>query len=54
MITDNKKWHYLVVKSLSALFRRKTVSIQKIKTEIEQKINLKSIKTYVKIMIIAI
>ena len=25
MITDNKKWHYLVVKSLSALLRGKTL-----------------------------
>ena len=24
MITDDKKWHYLAVKSLSALFRRIT------------------------------
>ena len=24
MITDRKKWHYLLVKSLSALFRGKT------------------------------
>ena len=46
MVTDNKIWHYLAVKKLPALFCNITSS--------GQKINLNSIKLYVKIMSIAI
>ena len=59
MITDGEKWHYLAVKSLSALFREITGNnhgdvyclncFQSYTTEI----NLKTIKTVVRIMIIA-
>ena len=57
MITDGKKWHYLAVKSLSALFRGVTskhvgdfiTSI--VFTHIVQKINLKNMRKYVMIMI---
>ena len=40
MITDGKKWHYLVVKKLFALLRRTTSNVF---THLEQKINLKNI-----------
>ena len=60
MITDGEKWHYLAVKSLSALFRRITGNnngdfyclncFQSYTTENK----LKSIKKYVKIVIIVI
>ena len=59
MITDSEKWHYLAVKSLSALFRGITRNnngdfyclncFQSYTT----KIDLKSIKTCARIMIIA-
>ena len=59
MITDGEKWNYLAVKSLSALFREITDNnhgefyclncFQSYTTEI----NLKTIKTFVRIMIIA-
>ena len=55
MITDGEKWHYLAVKSLSALFRGITSKhvgdFYCVHTE--QEINLKSIKKYMGIMIIA-
>ena len=43
VITDGKKWHYLAVKSVSALFRRIT----------SKNVFTHFIKKYVKIMIIA-
>ena len=59
MITDGEKWHYLVVKSFPALFRRIASKHGRdfyclilFFFHIEQKINLKSIKQYVRIMII--
>ena len=58
MITDGKKWHYLAVKSLSALFRGITSNNNgefyslNVFTHIEQKINFKNMKKYVMIMII--
>ena len=58
MISDSEKWHYLAIKSLSALFRGITsnnnlefyclICFHSFATE-----NLKRIKKYVKIMIIA-
>ena len=55
MITDGEKWHYLAVKRLSALFRGITSKhvgdFYCVHTE--QEINLKSIKKYMGIMIIA-
>ena len=59
MITDGKKWHYLAVKKLSTLFRGITSNNNgdfyciNCPTHSEQKIYSKSIKAYVKIMIIA-
>ena len=59
MIIDGEKWHYLPVKSLSALFRGITGNNNGdfyyliVSNQILQKINLKSIKKYVRIMIIA-
>ena len=58
MITDGKKWHYLTVKILYALLKR--ISSNHVGdfyclivfTRTEQKINLKSMKEYVMIMII--
>ena len=58
MITDGKKWHYLTEKSLSILFRGITSNhmgdfiAQIVFILTLQKINLKSIVMYVKIMII--
>ena len=57
MITDGKKWHYLTVKSLSALLRG-TISNHKEDFyclncfhSYSAKINLKNMKEYVMIMI---
>ena len=60
MITDNKKWHYLIVKCLSALFGGKNSKnngdfyckncLHSYRTENK----LKAMKMYVKIMIIPI
>ena len=58
MISDNEKWHYLAVKSLSVLFRRILSNNNGefycliFFMHLEQKINLKNMKMYVKIMII--
>ena len=60
MITDGKKWHYLAVKSLTALLKGITSKHRgdfyclNCFVHILQKINLKVIKRYVKIMIIAV
>ena len=60
MIIDNKKWHYLAVRKLSALFRGKTLKNNvdliclNCFTHIEQKINLKSMEIYAKIMNITV
>ena len=55
MIPDGKKWHYFSVKSLSALFRRKTSKHQE---ELFQSYTtenkLKKTKKYVRMMIIAL
>ena len=59
MITDGKKWHYLAVKSLSALFRGITSKHEgdlyclNCFCSYSAENKLKSIKKYVKIMIIA-
>ena len=60
MITDGKKWHYLAVKLLPVLLKRITSKrdgdfycLNCFHSYI-QKINLKSMKMYVKIIIIAI
>ena len=59
MITDGEKWHYLPVKSLSALFKKITGNNNgdfyclNCFQHILQKISLKSIKKYARIMIIA-
>ena len=59
MIIDGEKWHYLPLKSLPALFRGITGNNNGdfyyliVSNQILQKINLKSIKKYVRIMIIA-
>ena len=53
MITDGKKWHYLAVKSLSALFRGITGNNIGDLLVYTKKI-LKSIKKYVRIMAITI
>ena len=59
MITDGEKWHYLAVKSLSAIFREITGNNHgdfyclNCFTYTLRKINLKSIKKFVRIMIIA-
>ena len=59
VITDGEKWHYLAVKSLSALLRGITGNNNGyfycfiVFAHILQKIGLKSIKTYAKTMIIA-
>ena len=59
MITDGEKWHYLAVKSLSALFREITGNSHgdfyclNCFGHTLRKMNLKSIKKFVKIMIIA-
>ena len=59
MITDGEKWHYLAVKSLPALFRGITSKHEGdfycliVFVHTQQKINLKRVKKYVKIMIIA-
>ena len=59
MISNGENWHYLVVKSLSGLLTGVTSNLKKIFivqivfTGIEQKINLKHTKKYVKIVIIA-
>ena len=55
IITNGKKWHYLTVKSLSALLREitsKHVGNFIVFTHIVQKIDLKNMKKYVMIMII--
>ena len=58
MISDNQKWHYLAVKSLSVLFRRILSNNNgefyclNFFMHLEQKINLKNKKMYVKIMLI--
>ena len=58
MITDGEKWYYLAVKKLFALLRVITSNNNgdfyclNYFYSLEQKINLKSIKMYVKIMII--
>ena len=58
MITDGKKWHYLDVKSLTALLRRITSNHQEdfyclnCLHWYSTKINLKNKKKYVIIMII--
>ena len=60
MITDGEKWHYLAVKKFSALLRGITSNhngdfyFLNCFLHILQKINLKVIKSHVKIMIIAI
>ena len=59
MITDDEKWHYLAVKSLSALFREITGNNHEnfyclnCFQSYTKKINLKNIKKYARIMIIA-
>ena len=59
VITDGEKWYYLAVKSLPALFRKITGNNNgdfyclNCFHHILQKINLKSIKKYARIMIIA-
>ena len=59
MIADGEKWHYTAVKRLSGLLRVVTGNNNghfyclNFFTRTEQKINLKNIKRYVKIMIIA-
>ena len=55
MIADCKKWHYFAVKNFSALFReiyRDFICLNFI--NIEQKINLKDMKMYAKIITTAI
>ena len=58
MITDGEKWHYLAVKSLSALLREITGNNNGdfycliFFAHILQKIDLKNIKTYAKTIII--
>ena len=54
MITDGKKWHYLAAKSLSVLLRGITSKHKEefiVFTHILQKIDLKNIKKYAKVMI---
>ena len=57
MITDGEKWHYVAVKELSALFRGITSKhdgdFYCLNSHTLQKINLKSIKNFLRIMIIA-
>ena len=59
IITDGKKWHYLPVKSFSALFCKISSSHKEdfyclnCFHSYVQKINLKNIKVYAKIIIIA-
>ena len=58
MITDGRKWHYLAVKKLSALFCRiiskhdGNFYCLNCLHSLEQKANLKNMKMYVKMMII--
>ena len=60
MIADNEKWHYCDVEKLSSLFCKVTSKhdghfyFQIVSTHLGQKINLKKMKMYVKIMNIAI
>ena len=60
MITDNRKWHYLAVEKLPALFRKITSKPDgyfyclNCLHSFSTKINLKSMKVYVKIMTTAI
>ena len=60
MITDGEKWHYLTVRSLSALLNRETGNnygdfyCLNFFRAYNTKINLKVIKKYLKIMIIAV
>ena len=59
MITDGKKWHYLAVKRLSALFsgitwnHKEDIYCLNCFHIYSTKNKLKSIKVYVKLMIIA-
>ena len=57
MITDNKKYHCLAVKCLSALIKRITSNYVEdfycLNIHLELKKSLSIIKTYIKIMIIA-
>ena len=52
MITNGKILHYLAVKNFSALLRRITSNNNGDYTHLEQKVSLKSIIMYVKLMII--
>ena len=49
MITNKEKWHYLAVKILTAL-----ISQTHFAAHLSHKINLKSMKSYVKFMIISL
>ena len=55
MITDGEKWHYLAIKRLPALFRGTTLKHDGdfYCLNCFQKINLKSIKRFARIMIMA-
>ena len=60
MITGSKKWYYLAVKKLPALFKRITPNHDRdfycfiVYCHLGQKIDLKNMKIYLKVMIIAI